>query len=593
MGPLDYLRGIKRRRRMIAVVVAATVGLALLSTLVYSVQSGRPLHVATAKIIQNAATPSTGSSGKSVGSQAQPQSPLTSIAALVALDDVTSRVAKDLSYKGPLNALSSKVSANVDHATGLLFITTKATDPTAAVHRADAFARELINYIRDRDTQANDAQAQELQSQMARVRGDIASFDRQLAPYHVAPAAQTAANKTSSSVTSSTTGSPADPLIAERNAALTQLGALSQQYQQTRSRVSDAEGLSVFQFAQPAGIVKPRLPLPRSLPFRIFLGLVLGLIGGIALSLIRDKFDRTIRSREVVEEAFGYPVLVEIPEMAVRHRAPNGPSLAELPPRVADGFRLLAASLNVDAPNTTTEAGITVSRNGKVIAVTSAGPGEGKTTVVANLAAALAEVGKTVLLISADFRHPRLHREFGASNEKGLAELVNASKDENQEDPVLNGCLWYTSLNGVWLLPSGNTGDSPDKLLASSSMRRALSEARGRADVVILDTSPVLTSDIAFLLPDVDAVLVVSKAGMTKPELAERSSEMLQRLGAPVAGVALITDAATALPQAYYRPRARVNRPRPTLSRGFIGARDAISEPAIAAADKLRRRTRR
>lgn len=592
MGPFDYLRGIKRRRRMIAGVIAATVGIALLSTLVYSVQRGHPLQLATAKIIQNATTPSSGSSGKPVGSQAQPQSPLTVIAALVTLDEVASRASKDLAYRGELSALVSKISANVDHTSGLLFITAKASDPGAAVRRANAFATELINYIRDRDAAANDAQARELQSQMARVRRDISSLDHQLAPYHVAPAAQNNSNKGPSSVTQGTTGSPADPLIAERNAALTQLGALSQQYQATRSRVSDAEGLSIFQSAVPTGTVKPRLPLPRSLAFRIFLGLVLGLLAGVTLSILRDKFDRTIRTRETVEDAFGYPVLVEIPEISGRQRLPDGPSLAALPHRVADGFRLLAASLNVDATNTASEAGVTVTGAGKVVVVTSAGPGEGKTAVVANIAAAFAEVGKTVLLISADFRHPRLHSEFGASNENGLAEVLDPSNGEGQET-VLNGCVWYTSLNGVWLLPSGKAVESPDKLLASSLMRRAIAEARGRADVVVIDTSPVLTSDIAFLIPHVDSVLLVCRAGMTKPMLAERSSEMLQRLGAPVAGVALITEAATALPQAYYRGRPRARLPHPTLSQGFPGARDALSEPALTVAKRLRKFARR
>lgn len=552
MGPIDYLKGIKRRWRSITILVLLAFAGAAASTLVYSVRGAPPIHLATATLIQSSVTNTVGGSNKNSSSAASPaDATLAVIAPLVNFEPVTSRVAKAISYGRAPSRLAAKVEADVDRGNqNLLRITARSSDASSATTLADAFATALISYLREREAQANTAQQKSLRDQMARIRREVADLDRRLARYPVA--VQQSATGRGTTARRTATRSPADPLIEERDAALKQLGTVSAQYQEVRSRVVDADGLSLFQKARLTGFVAGRIPIPRSLPIRFGIALILGIAAGAALSIARDRFDKRIRTREAVEDHFGYPVLVEVP--SVRKRSKNGSPQkpAEMSPQVADAFRVLGAGLGSEAAGNGSEPNGAPRKVPRVILVTSASPSEGKTTVVANLASTLAGVGKTVMVLSADFRHPTLHREYGVSNTRGLAEALRSSNGGS----VLDGCLWYTAVSGVWLVPSGTAADPPDQLLASAAMRRAVTEARDRSDMVLIDMSPVLTSDLSFLLPQVDSVLLVAKAGSSTPELAERSGELLKRLGAPVAGVVLIGDAATSLPRSYYRKRS-------------------------------------
>jgi capsular exopolysaccharide synthesis family protein len=350
------------------------------------------------------------------------------------------------------------------------------------------------------------------------------------------------------------TGTPADPLIEQRNSALKQIGTLSSQLQEVKSRTADAEGLQLVQSAV-AGKASSGLGIPSSLAARLIIALILGLLGGVGLALVRDRLDRRIRGREMVERHFGFPVLAEIPAIRTRgllpwRRKKVGPvKLTDMPPAVADAYRLLGAGLNGASSTNGSLPGHERRVRPRAILVTSAGPEDGKTAVLASLAGALASVGKTVTVVGCDFRHPQVHAELGVTNERGVTDVLLSSNG----GPLLSSALWQTPINGVWAVPSGAVSASPDALLSSPSMRRLLMEARQLSDIVLIDTSPILTSDVAFLLPEVDGVLVVVKAGTTKPELAERSSEMLKRLKAPVLGVVLSGNTEATLPRGYYR----------------------------------------
>jgi succinoglycan biosynthesis transport protein ExoP len=188
---------------------------------------------------------------------------------------------------------------------------------------------------------------------------------------------------------------------------------------------------------------------------------------------------------------------------------------------------------------------VPASRNGgegdkppKTILITGPGPSDGKTTVVANLATALASRGRRVIVISADLRRPRIHRLFGhpvVSNDFGLVARLQAGR--HPED--ITEYALETDVRGVSIIPSSHTED-PGDLLSSNEMKSMLREACAAADIVLIDTAPILsTSDSASLLGWVDVVLVVARAGRTTAEVAEASAEMLEALGAPVIGTVL------------------------------------------------------
>jgi capsular exopolysaccharide synthesis family protein len=161
---------------------------------------------------------------------------------------------------------------------------------------------------------------------------------------------------------------------------------------------------------------------------------------------------------------------------------------------------------------------------------------EGKTSVVARLAMAYSENGKKVLVLSCDFRRPEVHRLFGVSNQPGLSDALMS----NDRRGILEYYAQRTALGNLRVVPSGRIPRNPGRLLGSERMRQILEEARSEADIVIVDSTPVLANgDVAYLLREVDSVLVVARTGRTTVDEAKRTAEILGRLGAPVAGVAL------------------------------------------------------
>ena len=601
MDPVEYLRGIKRRWRIVATIVALSlIGAWVLTSVVGF--GAKSQTTATATLLQASANSSTQSRNNVAPSGT---SSIQTIAALVTVDQVVQKVAKEVEFVGDPKQLAKRIKAEVDSKSGFLKITATAGEAERAKILANSFAKQLLAFLIERETTTNAAFAQALTDQIARIRGDVAALDKQIKKYPVAAAAlkagTTGARSGGTEQVQANTGTPADPLIEQRNAALKQIGTLSSQLQEVKSRTADAEGLQLVQSAI-AGKAGSGLALPSSLAARLVIALILGLLGGIALALILERLDRRIRTREGAERHFGFPVLAEIPALRTRgvlpwRRKNVGPvKLTDLPPAVADAYRMLGAGLNGATSTNGNLSGHDRRVRPRAILVTSAGPEDGKTAVLASLASALASVGKTVTVVGCDFRHPQVHEEFGVTNERGVTDVLLSSNG----GPLLSSALWQTPINGVWAVPSGSVSASPDALLSSPSMRRLLMEARQLSDIVLIDTSPILTSDVAFLLPEVDGVLVVVKAGTTKPELAERSSEMLKRLKAPVLGVVLSGNTEATLPRGYYRtwsPRKIIVRAPlaalrttgkalKTVIRIRRGGKGSVPGPVVATAPK-------
>jgi capsular exopolysaccharide synthesis family protein len=177
----------------------------------------------------------------------------------------------------------------------------------------------------------------------------------------------------------------------------------------------------------------------------------------------------------------------------------------------------------------------TLVRRPHVILVVSPSDGEGRSTIVANLAAAFGDTGNDVLAVSCDFRRPTLHRLFDVPDEHGLGELLRT------DGPMsLDGYAYETYSAGVRVIPTGDTSTRVTELMGNGSIGEFVRAARQDADVVVIDTPPMLvSSEPSFLFPEVDTVLVVARVAKTLPAEADRAREMLDRLGAPVVGVAL------------------------------------------------------
>ena len=204
--------------------------------------------------------------------------------------------------------------------------------------------------------------------------------------------------------------------------------------------------------------------------------------------------------------------------------SPGGPLIMLADPHspAAEAYRSLAATLQFAHAE----------RPLQTIGVTSSSAGEGKSNTTANLAIALAEGGRRVIVIDADLRRPGLHTLFGVAGQEGLA---NVLLGDHTQLPLLD-----TPAPGVWLLASGSTRGNPLEALASRRFEEVVALARTQADFVLVDTAPAgALADAAVLAPRLEGILLVVSAGRTKRDLARRAREQLERVNANLLGVVL------------------------------------------------------
>jgi capsular exopolysaccharide synthesis family protein len=169
----------------------------------------------------------------------------------------------------------------------------------------------------------------------------------------------------------------------------------------------------------------------------------------------------------------------------------------------------------------------------KVIAVTSAEAGEGKTATSTNLAVVLAQLGRQVLIVDADLRKPRLHQVFKVSNRAGLVNWLAGGGDH---EPV----FLRTEIPNLWLTPSGTIPPNPSELLSSERMREWLRMVRSRFDVVVVDTPPALAvTDSTILGVLADGVVLTLRAGKVTREDSRLCRDRLRYAGVKILGVVL------------------------------------------------------
>ncbi|MFC7371397.1 CpsD/CapB family tyrosine-protein kinase [Fictibacillus iocasae] len=169
----------------------------------------------------------------------------------------------------------------------------------------------------------------------------------------------------------------------------------------------------------------------------------------------------------------------------------------------------------------------------KTLVITSPGPGEGKSTTVANLAVAFAQTGKKVLLIDADLRKPTVHYTFQTENLEGLTNVL--SKQSNMKK-----VLQKTENENLFLITSGPIPPNPSELLGSNSMKELLAEASAEFDLILFDSPPVLAVTDAQILSNItDGSILVVKSGGTEQDQAVKAKEMLMTGQGKLLGVVL------------------------------------------------------
>jgi polysaccharide biosynthesis transport protein len=276
------------------------------------------------------------------------------------------------------------------------------------------------------------------------------------------------------------------------------------------------------------------------------IGVILGLVIGIGLVFAREAFDTRIRSAEQVAAELGLPLFGRLPRPDKEMRRHDQLTLLADPHGVhSEAYKKLRVSL--DFANLDPQA--------QMILVTSAVAQEGKSTTAANLAVAMAASGKNVILVDLDLRAPYLDRFFGLTGRPGVTDVVlgQSGLDEalvpvvvpGAPDPGAgrNGHGHTPSGSLLHVLVAGEPPSDPSALLSSKALATLLSELRERAEVIVIDTPPVLpVADTMSLTPQADAYMVVSKLDLVRRPMLHEMRRELATARAIGLGV-VVTDA--------------------------------------------------
>ncbi len=271
--------------------------------------------------------------------------------------------------------------------------------------------------------------------------------------------------------------------------------------------------------------VTPTSPSSPKKALNLALGILLGLGLGLALAIIRQIFDTSIKTEE---DLMGLTLLAAIPFDKEAETKPLLTQLGRYASR-AESYRQLRTNLQFIRPDSPA----------RVIAVTSAMPGEGKTTTSINIALAMKQAGSKVVLIEADLRRPKIHEYLKTPKyETGLSELLSGIKPAKTFDQI--DSLLIEAAEGVKVLSSGAIPPNPAELLNSDAMTSLLSILKEHFDYVIIDCPPLLPiTDGALIAAKSDGVLLVVRAASTKTAQLKGSIESLTAVGSGILGVEL------------------------------------------------------
>jgi capsular exopolysaccharide synthesis family protein len=278
------------------------------------------------------------------------------------------------------------------------------------------------------------------------------------------------------------------------------------------------------QVLQPPNL--PDAPVSPSLPLNLAIGLIVGLLAGFGSAVVKRSLDVTVRSAEDLADVVGAPVLGNVPEDRDARRTPVSLASSGSGYARTEAFHRIRTALESRCAGGTD--GI-----GRVLVVTSAVPGEGRTTIACNLAASLAAVGSRVVLVDGDLRRPKVAGYLGLETAPGLtAVLAGRASFANAVQP------W--SEDGLAVLTSGAPTPRPNELVASRSTTDLIVWLRLKYDYVIIDAPPVLAvADAANLAAHSDGVVLVSRWGVTKRPELESAVSFLRSVSVPVVGAIL------------------------------------------------------
>jgi succinoglycan biosynthesis transport protein ExoP len=470
-----YLYTLRRRKWWVASITV----LCLAASLAFSLTAHKQ-YSATAQLLVQ---PSVNASGLNVV-----QEPVTQTEVETELQLVTSAPVQQ-AVRNRLHSTPA-VSASEVGQTNVMAITAVSGTPSQAALIANLYANAFVQYQQS-------VASHSLATAEAQLSSQISSIGKQV-----------------SSLRDKTT-SP------EATALLNQEAVLKEQLAQMQ--VSGSVDTGAVALVTPAQApLSPSSPKPAD---DALLGLVAGLVLGLAAAFLRDSLDDRLTSKEAAEQAGGAPVLAMTPAVpSWRRQSPMVVAVTEPNSPAAESYRSLRTSLQFARQE----------RQLSSLLVTSPGVGDGKTSTLANLGVVFAQAGERVLLVSCDLRRPRIGAFFGLGEQVGLTSVL--LDEQTLEEAILP----VPGIDRLSLLPAGPVPPNPAELLGSPRARDIFIRLRDQYDLVLIDSPPVLpVTDAAILSRYADATVMLAAAGKTRRADLHRAVEKLGQGGTTILGTVL------------------------------------------------------
>jgi succinoglycan biosynthesis transport protein ExoP len=486
----DYLNIIRARKWII---IQAAVIVTLTALVVSYLQPSSYEGVAQVLVSEK------GSSADIFGSvlpalSAQPERALQTQVQLMQIRPIAEATIRQLGLQTTPDDLAKRVKVVAVGQTNIVKITATDPSPEMAARIANTIAEQYVATARDAQRASLTDAANEVQRRLDQAKAEILALGQKIS----------AAGRSSE-------------LAAELQIATGTYTTLAEKLEQLRinEQLETGPGRVVSPAVADSVAVAPK-PLRNGL-----LGLAVGLMFGLGMAFLYEYLDNTLKSSEEVEKVFSAPVLGTIP-MDKDSKDQRRLAIVEAPgSSTAEAYRVLRNSLDF----------INFEHDMKTLLVTSAAPGEGKSTVAANLAAALAQAGKRVVLVSTDFRRPTTEHFFRVNNMIGLSDVLLGTHS-------LKSALQRVGGEQLLVLTSGKMPPNPSELLGSKKMEEIVKALGEWGEWVIMDSPPLLAvADPAALARWVDGVLIVSQAGVSTRDAGKKAAELIAKVGGKITGV--------------------------------------------------------
>lgn len=344
------------------------------------------------------------------------------------------------------------------------------------------------------------------------------------------------------------------------------------------ARITEAQTVGDVSIVDPA--VMPTFPIGPKREMGMLIGGLMGLILGLALAFMVETLDTSISTIEDIENVVKLHVLGVVPSTNIELEKKNiftklrGKIFPvsrsdeakeayirlivhhEPKSHVAEAYRNIRTNLKLDSSR-------------KTILITSAGPLEGKSTTVVNLALTTAQGGAKTLLVSTDLRRPTIAKTFGIKREPGLNEVATGAVNLEEAlkgisdimlgDMKFDEIMKFPGMENMWILTSGQLPPNPAEILESERLTNLIKELKKRFDVIFLDSPPVLpVTDACLLGSKVDGVVLCYEIGRTPRNALLRAKIQLESVGAKILGVVLNhVKPQTEFPYPYYTYKYR------------------------------------